>query len=217
MPTLFILIPEAALRDAITEQIAVAHLGNPIIADSPAAFLPMIENVTSGVALIDASVFDARLAGEVASMPAKSKDIDILLLGHTETQDGIRESFAKPFRLGHLITRLTYYLQTAPLLRDRVLGFGPYRLETHSRRLLRDGGEAQILTEKETALLVYLNDRSEPASRKEILAHIWGYDERIDTHTLETHIYHLRRKIDRDGENWLVNENGAYHLAMGMS
>jgi DNA-binding response OmpR family regulator len=116
--------------------------------------------------------------------------------------------------LGHLATRLRYYLETAPLLRDRVIAFGPHRLEPQNRRILRgDETEAIRLTEKETALLVFLAQSKEPATRKDILASVWGYDERIDTHTLETHIYQLRRKLDSSGENWLINEAGTYRLA----
>ena len=69
------------------------------------------------------------------------------------------------------------------------------------------------LTEKETALLVFLGHSHEPVTRRDILAAVWGYDENIDTHTLETHIYQLRRKLDGKDENWLINEAGAYRLA----
>jgi DNA-binding response OmpR family regulator len=58
-------------------------------------------------------------------------------------------------------------------------------------------------------LLVFLAAQPQPVTRRDILAGVWGYDERIDTHTLETHIYQLRRKLDGD---WLVNEAGAYRL-----
>jgi len=92
--------------------------------------------------------------------------------------------------------------------------FGPYRLESQNRRVLRDNEADPIrLTEKETALLVYLAQNKTPSTRQDILANVWGYDERIDTHTLETHIYQLRRKLDREGENWLLSEAGAYRLA----
>ena len=140
------------------------------------------------------------------------------MLGGTDEVEGVTETFAKPVRLGHLLTRVRYYLETAPLLRDRAIAFGPWRLEPQNRRLTRDNDAEPVrLTEKETALLVYLAQSKEPATRRDILANVWGYDERIDTHTLETHIYQLRRKLEgggkEGGENWLVFEDGAYHLA----
>jgi len=92
--------------------------------------------------------------------------------------------------------------------------FGPYRLELQTR-CLRRGDEASPirLTEKESALLAFLAQSKTPVAKKEILANIWGYDEQIDTHTLETHIYQLRRKMDKEGENWIINEAGTYQLA----
>lgn len=138
----------------------------------------------------------------------------LLILGGSPDIEGIAEAFPKPFRLGHLIERLRYYLETAPLLRDKEILFGPYRLEPRHRCALRTGDNVPLhLTEKETALLVCLSQTKTPMSKGDILAFVWGYDDRIDTHTLETHIYQLRRKLDREGENWLVGEAGGYRLA----
>ena len=124
------------------------------------------------------------------------------------------ESLARPLRLGHMLARLRYYLETAPRLRGQAVAFGPFRLEPLSRRLMREGQDEPIrLTEKETALLACLAQSDTPLSRADLLAQVWGYDERIDTHTLETHIYQLRRKMD--DEAWLVNENGGYRLRRG--
>ena len=108
-----------------------------------------------------------------------------------------------------------FIFEIAPRLRATPLTFGPYRLEPQNRRLSIAGTETVIrLTEKETALLEYLGHRKAPVPREELLAAIWGYDGRIDTHTLETHIYQLRRKLDAEGKgaDLLRNENGAYCL-----
>jgi len=78
-----------------------------------------------------------------------------------------------------------------------------------------DGTDQIIrLTEKETAILEYLGHSTDPVTREELLGAIWGYDARIDTHTLETHIYQLRRKLDPEakGLDLLVNEQSAYRL-----
>ena len=120
-----------------------------------------------------------------------------------------------PLRLGHLLARLRYHLEVAPRLRTATLVCGPYRFDPQNRLLtVADTGTIIRLTEKESSLLEFIGDSAVPVAREEILAALWGYDARIDTHTLETHVYQLRRKLDTDprGAGLLVNEQGAYRL-----
>lgn len=67
------------------------------------------------------------------------------------------------------------------------------------KKLERAGGDDITLTERETTLLLYLARHAPHAvSRDAILRDVWRYQDGIDTHTLETHIYRLRQKIERD-------------------
>jgi DNA-binding response OmpR family regulator len=71
------------------------------------------------------------------------------------------------------------------------------------------------LTDKETAILRYLYRAGQkPVSREILLQEVWGYNSGVTTHTLETHIYRLRQKIERDPANaaLLVTEAGGYKL-----
>ena len=71
------------------------------------------------------------------------------------------------------------------------------------------------LTEKETAILKFLlRAGDEPVSRDVLLNDVWGYHADVTTHTLETHIYRLRQKIEADPANaqLLVTEGGGYRL-----
>lgn len=215
MPDLHLYIPDDSLREAVCEQIAAQKLGTPRVAATVAALAAQSEGQDACVAVVDAEGCDPADRAALAAMAARPEKPVLLVLGQAEDDDPATESFAKPFRLGHLAARLRYYLETAPLLRDTVAVFGPYTLDPRNRRVLRADGETVRLTEKETALLVFLARRGAPATRAEILDAVWGYDERIDTHTLETHIYQLRRKLDAEGGNWLINEAGCYRLAGG--
>jgi DNA-binding response OmpR family regulator len=217
MPDIFLLISDAALREAVVEQIKAAKLGEPRILDAAQAEIKQKNEKNPSIVIVDEAGTDKKTVALLNTLNENTGQKPILLLlGETDENEGVNETFAKPLRLGHLMTRLRYYLETAPLLRDCDIFFGPYRLEPQNRRLLREGNDEPIrLTEKETALLVFLASSKQPATRPDILAEVWGYDERIDTHTLETHVYQLRRKIEREGENWLINENGAYLLARG--
>ncbi len=204
-----------ALREAVVEQIMAAKMGQPRLVDTAQACLKQLEECSDAVIVADNIGTEKDIAALLAAFKDKEERLALFVLGD-EDSDGVTESFAKPFRLGHLLARLRYYLETAPLLRDRAVFFGAYRLEPKSRHVIyKDNPESIRLTEKETALLVFLARCTEPVTRRDILAGVWGYDEKIDTHTLETHIYQLRRKLDQSGDNWLINEAGAYRLVRG--
>ena len=83
--------------------------------------------------------------------------------------------------------------------------------------MLVDGNQKKIrLTEKETNILKYLYRAGAKAvSREELLAEVWGYNAGVTTHTLETHVYRLRQKIEPDPGNarLLLTEAGGYRLA----
>ena len=214
MPDIFLLIPDNALREAVIEQIKAAELGEACVIDSAQAMLKQKDENTPNVVVVDETGSEKKTEALVRDLIENQGRPIILMLGGANDIEGVAETLSKPFRLGHLVTRLKYYLETAPLLRDSIVSFGLFRVEPQNRRMTREGEAEPIrLTEKETALLIFLAQSKEPATRKEILACVWGYDEQIDTHTLETHIYQLRRKLDKEGENWLINEAGTYHLA----
>ncbi|MDE1900687.1 MAG: winged helix-turn-helix domain-containing protein [Alphaproteobacteria bacterium] len=201
MPEILLLIADNALRDAVDEQIAASRLGE---------VRPAVQGVAPDMVIADAAGW-ARGGGVEKQ---GEKPVFLLLGTGSEEEGSFAETFALPVRLGHLLMRMRYYLETAPLLRNRSVDFGNWRLEPQSRRAVPlAGGDAVRLTEKETALLAFLAARDAPASRRDILAAVWGYDERIDTHTLETHIYQLRRKLDAGGGDWLVSEKDGYRLA----
>lgn len=132
-------------------------------------------------------------------------------------KSGVTETLARPLRLGYLLTRLQFYqrlLQQAP---DVEWTLGPWKIAPRARKLSlqQDGSGEAKLTDKEVAVLEYLYAAQSPVSREELLAAIWGYDARIDTHTLETHIYRLRRKLMEGQGTWpdiFLTEGGGYQI-----
>lgn len=131
-------------------------------------------------------------------------------------QEGVTEQFARPLRLGYFMSRLQFYERLLSRAPDVTMPLGPWLFAPRARTLSpRSGGENVKLTDKEAALLEYLCAACAPASREELLAALWGYDARIDTHTLETHIYRLRKKIagaDSRGEDVFLTEEGGYRI-----
>jgi DNA-binding response OmpR family regulator len=214
MPSLFLYISDLPLREAVAEQIEIANFGKTKIIDPLNTATDLSAEGAPSIVIIDNAPLPKNLEIFLRAGRENQEKPIVLMLGNVEDIDGVTESFPKPLRLGHLIARLKYYLETAPLLRDRVITFGPCRLEPQNRRIVRENETEPIrLTEKETALIVFLAQSKTPPTREDILASVWGYDERIDTHTLETHIYQLRRKLNKENEDWLVSEAGTYRLA----
>jgi DNA-binding response OmpR family regulator len=94
---------------------------------------------------------------------------------------------------------------------------GPYSFDAAAKRLVERGGARTVrLTEKEVAMLDLLwHAAGAVVPRDALLAQVWGYQAGLSTHTLETHVYRLRRKIERDPARaeLLVTEVGGYRLA----
>ena len=139
----------------------------------------------------------------VIMLTAHSGDADTIL----GLDSGANDYITKPFRLGVLLARLRAQLRQFELSDDAVFQVGPYSFKPAAKMLVRGDNRKIHLTEKETAILKYLyrvGDR--PVSREVLLDEVWGYNAGVTTHTLETHIYRLRQKIEpqarRDHACW---------------
>ncbi len=130
---------------------------------------------------------------------------------------GANDYVTKPFRFGVLLARLRAHLRSHEQSEDAVFKVGPYDFRP-SMKLLMDGeGRKLRLTEKETNILKFLYRASGQAvSRDVLLDEVWGYNSGVTTHTLETHVYRLRQKIEPDPSNAaiLVTDAGGYRLAI---
>jgi DNA-binding response OmpR family regulator len=146
----------------------------------------------------------------------------IMLTGHDTDSDtvlgldaGANDYVTKPFRFAVLLARIRAQLRSHEASEDAIFALGPYTFKPGSKMLLTEKGSKIRLTEKETAILRYLyrsGDRIVP--RDVLLSEVWGYNANVTTHTLETHVYRLRQKIETDPSNakLLVTDTGGYKL-----
>jgi len=132
-------------------------------------------------------------------------------------ESGANDYVAKPFKMGVLLARVNAHLRQFEQSEDAVFTIGPYTFRPANKLLLDNekAGKKLRLTEKETAILKFLLRAGiKPVPRETLLAEVWGYNAGVSTHTLETHIYRLRQKIERNpGEaRLLLTEPGGYRL-----
>ena len=130
---------------------------------------------------------------------------------------GANDYITKPFRLGVLLARLRAHIRQHERSDDAVFTIGPYTFQPSNKLLVNNEDDKKVhLTDKETAILKHLYRAGEKVvSRDVLLDEVWGYNASVTTHTLETHVYRLRQKIEMDPSNAriLITEPGGYRLA----
>jgi hypothetical protein len=205
LPNLLVVTRNDIFYRTLAEQASIAEFG-------ALRHITNFEDVKDEVE-VSAMIFDADMG--IAGQKIKLTRAPLFLLGGDMTvMPDALEYFTKPIRVGHLVERLRFHLTTSPLLKPVQHLFGPYRLEVHNRQII-EGEIITILTEKETALLHALASRDDIWPRAELLNAVWGYGDGIDTRTLETHVYQLRRKLDTDTYALIHNDGTGYRLNRG--
>lgn len=129
---------------------------------------------------------------------------------------GANDYITKPFRLDVLLARLRAQLRQHEASEDAVFTIGPYTFRPSAKLLTDEGGKRKIrLTEKETAILKFLyRAGARSIGRDTLLNEVWGYNAGVTTHTLETHVYRLRQKIEKNPAKAeiLITDGGGYRL-----
>ena len=217
---------DATLREALLEQLQVD--GEFAVAE--ATTISEAEALMTGKdARFDAIILDVGLPdGDGRDLCALLRRQGlrmpiIMLTGSDDEADVVRgldaganDYIAKPFRLAELLARLRAQLRIFENSEDAVFTIGPYTFRPSAKLLHEPVKNRRIrLTEKEAAILKFLyRAGTRPVARQVLLNEVWGYNAAVTTHTLETHIYRLRQKIEPDPSNarLLVTEGGGYRL-----
>lgn len=145
----------------------------------------------------------------------------VLLTGADSDEDticglesGASDYIAKPFRLAILVARLHAQIRQHEQHNDVVLKVGPYTFRPADKLLLDSRGKRIRLSDREVDILKCLYRAGRTVSREELLHRVWGYTTEVNTHTIESHVYRLRQKIEpnRDHVSILLTESGGYRL-----
>src|ERR1700751_228866 len=211
------------LRDTRVEQLSLHDEFEASAVDTGAKGANAAKTDSPDLVLMDVGLPDTDGREVVRSLRKGGfKAPTIMLTGHGTDSDtilglesGANDYVAKPFSFAVLLVRIRAQLRKHEASEDAVFTIGPYTFRPSSKLLMNPKGNKVRLTEKETAILRYLYRAGQkPGSRENLLQEVWGYNSGVTTHTLETHIYRLRQKVERDAAmpTILVTEAGDYKL-----
>ena len=215
---------DTALLDLLSEQLQLHEEFATAKAETGARALEVAKAEHFDVIILDVGLPDmdgrelcrllrrAGVKAPIIMLTGADTDADTIL----GLDAGANDYITKPFRLGVLLARLRAHIRQHELSDDAVFVIGPYTFHPSNKLLVENRSNKKIrLTDKEAAILKYLyRSGDHVVSRETLLGEVWGYNAGVTTHTLETHVYRLRQKIEQDPSSatLLVTEPGGYRL-----
>jgi len=215
---------DAALRQSLAEQLCRDGEFAAVDCETGAAALDIVARERFDAILLDVGLPDVDGRDLCRSMRRLGVTVPIVMLTAADSEGdtvqgleaGANDYVTKPFRLSVLLARLRAHLRQSEHRDDATFAIGPYTFRPGAKLMTDASGRKKVrLTEKETAILRYLYHAGDRAiGRDTLLGEVWGYNAGVTTHTLETHVYRLRQKIERDPTKAeiLVTEPGGYRL-----
>lgn len=221
--TILLVDDDDDLRDALSEQLAMYEEFSLLQEANATNGMKTARSEQIDLLIMDVGLpdMDGREAVKLLRKGGFKAPI-IMLTGHDTDSDtilgleaGANDYVVKPFKFAVLLARIRAQLRQHEQSEDAVFTVGHYSFRPSQKMLIEEDGKKVRLTEKETAILKYLYRAEQKViTRDVLLEEVWGYNSGVTTHTLETHIYRLRQKIERDPSNaqLLVTESGGYKL-----
>ncbi|ADZ68595.1 response regulator transcription factor [Polymorphum gilvum] len=221
--TILIVDDDTDLREALVEQLSLYDEFATLEADTASTGIAVARKEHVDLMLMDVGLPDIDGREAVKLLRKNGFKAPVLMLtGHDTDSDtilgleaGANDYIAKPFKFAVLLARIRAHLRQHEQSEDATFTIGRYSFRPAAKLMLDERGGKVRLTEKETSILKFLYRAGEKPVTRDILLHeVWGYNSGVTTHTLETHIYRLRQKIERDPSNaeLLVTEAGGYKL-----
>ncbi|QOL82216.1 response regulator transcription factor [Pseudooceanicola spongiae] len=211
------------LREALSEQLVMTEDFDVFEASTGAGAMQKVKEGLFDLVILDVGLPDTD-GRELCRLMRKQgvKSPVLMLTGHDSDADtilgldsGANDYVTKPFKFPVLLARIRAQLRQHEQSEDAVFQLGPYSFRPSMKVLVTEDEKKIRLTEKETNILKYLYRSTDGVVARDVLLHeVWGYNAGVTTHTLETHIYRLRQKIEPDPSNarLLVTESGGYRL-----
>ncbi|MGJ8603240.1 MAG: response regulator transcription factor [Marivita sp.] len=211
------------LREALAEQLVMTEDFEVFEADCGTAAMGRVKENLYDLIILDVGLPDTD--GRELCRLMRKQDVKapvLMLTGHDSDADtilgldaGANDYVTKPFKFPVLLARIRAQLRQHEQSEDAIFTLGPYTFKPSMKLLMTEDDKKIRLTEKETNILKFLYRSTDGVVARDTLLHeVWGYNAGVTTHTLETHIYRLRQKIEPDPSNarLLVTESGGYRL-----
>ena len=164
------------------------------------------ESVCISAVILDVRLPDGDGCNLCARMRREGRKMPIIIVTASDGEEdiirglelGANDYVAKPFRTNELLARLRAHLRAFESSDDAAFPVGPHIFHPAKKLLRHSITKRRIrLTEKEVAILKYLSrSHGRSVDRQKLLHEVWGYNPAVATHTLETHIYRLRSKME---------------------
>lgn len=220
--TILLIDDDNDLREALAEQLRDEDGFETLEADCGYAGLRAAHEHRADLVLLDVDMPDLMGFEVCKKLRERGLKAPIIMLTGRETDAdtvtgldaGANDYITKPFKYAVLLARIRAQLRAFEDSDEAMLKIGPYDFKPAAKMLLQ--GDKKIkLTEKETGILKFLyRSKGKTASREDLLENVWGYNSGVDTHTIETHVYRLRKKIEpKGGEKIVMTRDGGYYLA----
>ena len=121
--------------------------------------------------------------------------------------------YNKKFKIKNLLQQINIYLSKSNYGINSKISIGKYTIDTNSRLIFKENSSLN-LTEREIDLLIYLNDSKVECSSSDLQKNVWKHSKDLETHTVETHIYRLRKKISSNfgDSRFITNNKKGYKL-----
>jgi DNA-binding response OmpR family regulator len=208
------------LRGMLCEQLQLLEAFVTVGAASTADALQKATSECFDVIILDAGLLEISGREVCRLMRRNGVKSPIIMLIGSDTIHGLdagaNDIITKPFKLSILLARLRDHIGKNERRNDAVFTIGPYTFQPGAKRLIDNLTNKKVrMTDKEGAILKYLCIAGDKVVGRDVLLdEVWGYNAGITTHTLETHVYRLRKKIEADPSQAriLVTELGGYRL-----
>lgn len=221
--TILIVDDDEDLRATLIEQLALYEEFDLLEEDNAAKGIQAARNSMVDLIIMDVGLpdMDGREAVKILRKGGYRAPIIMLTAQDTDSdtilglEAGANDYVTKPFRFAVLLARIRAQLRQHEQSEDAKFSVGPYTFKPSQKLLIDQRGGKIRLTEKEAAIIKYLYRADQKVVTRDILLEeVWGYNSEVTTHTLETHVYRLRQKIERDPSKAeiLVTESGGYKL-----
>jgi DNA-binding response OmpR family regulator len=224
MKRILLVDDDDTLRDSLIDQLGLYEEFEAVGVGSGAGAIEAAKTQMPDLVLLDVGLPDLDGREVCRLLRRAGVKVPIIMLTGADSEadtilgldSGANDYVPKPFRLGVLLARIRAQLRQHEQSEDAVFTIGPYAFKPSAKQLVDEERDVKVrLTEKEVAILKYLYRMGEKVVTREVLLdEVWGYNAEVATHTLETHIYRLRHKIEPDPSNAqiLVTEAGGYRL-----